>query len=228
MAVARKKVVPGSIRPRWPKARVVRWLEVGAVPALLGLWIPDWAGGYAARAAGEPARWAFPPVIAYAGAVVLLVACAQGVKNMGRHWRGVLVSGALALAAAAASVGLHLAIPLAPRPLAAATVGAILAALFSATLVLWFTIAKVAEITAEPRAAATRRGVLLASVAALLPGAAGVAALAAGAPALGWLRASVVATTAAFLLCRYGVHCYRTQRSIGATFAASPGDQFWP
>lgn len=30
----KKRAVSGSIDPRWPKPKVVRWLEVGAVPAI--------------------------------------------------------------------------------------------------------------------------------------------------------------------------------------------------
>lgn len=59
----KKRVVSGSIRPRWPKARVLRWLEWGAIPTILGLWLPDWVGGYAAADAGGggwPGALAFP------------------------------------------------------------------------------------------------------------------------------------------------------------------------
>jgi hypothetical protein len=41
------------------------------------------------------------------------------------------------------------------------------------------------------------------------------------------LRAGVVLLTIDFALCRYGVHCYKTQTSIGAAFRRNPDDQFW-
>ena len=43
--IKKKKAVSGFIQPRWAKERIVRWLEIGAIPAVVGLWFPDWAGG---------------------------------------------------------------------------------------------------------------------------------------------------------------------------------------
>lgn len=226
--IARKRVVSGSAGSRWPKARVVRWLELGAIPALLGLWLPDWSGALVARVEGGATDLALPPLVTFAGALVLLKACAEGVRGMGGHYRGVLASGAAAVAFAAASLGAALALPLAPRPLAAVLLGAATLGLLAGTAVLWFTIAKVAEITTERRTLLAQHGVAalaLAAAAAGLTAAAGVLSASPSWP--GWLRASLVLSTGAFLLCRYGVHCYRTQRSIGAAFAVSPQEQFW-
>jgi hypothetical protein len=227
-AVVKKSVVNGSLWPRWPKPRVVRWLELGAIPALVGLWLPDWAGAYAGKAAWLSAVPAFPPLLTYLGAVILLKACAEGIKDMGGHYLALRVSGGLALAFAAASLVLHFLIPSSPRVGLALTLLAVGLAAFFATGFFWFTIAKVAEITVEARTARTRQAVAVAGVVALLLGGATVLGVLVGDdrwPLL--LRATVVAFTVAFGLCRYGVHCYKTQRSIGATFSADPAEQFW-
>lgn len=149
-------------------------------------------------------------------------------RDMGTHYRGLRISGGLALAFAAASLPLHHAIPHAPRALLALTVLSIGLAAFFATGFFWFTIAKVAEITVERRTERTRQAVAVVAVSALALGAGTVLLVLAGDPR--WplaLRAAVAAFTAAFLLCRYAVHCYKTQRSIGATFTADPAEQFW-
>lgn len=227
-AVVKKRVVNGSLRPRWPKPRVVRWLELGAIPAIAGLWIPDWAGAYAGKAAWLAAVPAFPPVVTYAGAVILLKACAEGIKDMGVHYRALRISGGLALAFAVVSLPLHFLVTALPRVGLALTLLSIGLAAFFATGFFWFTIAKVAEITVEVRTARTRQAVAVAGVAGLLLGGATVVGVLLD--DLRWpllLRATVAAFTVAFGLCRYGVHCYKTQRSIGATFSADPAEQFW-
>lgn len=228
MSITVKKTVSGSIHSRWPKPRVVRWLEFGALPALAGLWFPDWTGGYSELLNGNP-RWdALPPLITYVGAVILLVACAEGVKDMGAHYRGVLISGAFAVAFAGISVAAHFLIPLAPLPLLAATIGASILALFFGTGFFWFTIEKVAEITTEARTFRTGKIVAVLGVTALLAGILAVGLLLTGSAL--WhatLRASVILTTLAFAGCRYGVYCYKTQKSIGATFTVPPAEQFW-
>lgn len=227
-AIARKRVVAGSVGSRWPKARIVRWLELGAIPALVGLWLPDWSGALVARVEGGEPALALPPLVTFAGALVLLKACAEGVKGMGWHYRGVRASGAAAIALAVASLGAGLALPLAPRPLAAVLVGAATLGLLAGTAVLWFTIAKVAEITTERRTLLAQHGVAALALSAATAGLTATAGVLSASPSWpAWLRASLVLSTGAFLLCRYGVHCYRTQRSIGAAFAVSPAEQFW-
>lgn len=230
MVTPKKRVVAGSIRPRWSKARVLRWLEWGAVPALLGLWLPDWVGGYAAAWEGVPAgplAVPFPPVVTYAGAVVLFVGCLRGIEDMGRHYRAARLLAGLAVAAAGASLVLHFGVD-GPGPVFAAELLAVgLAAAFG-TGVLAITIAKVAEIATETRARRARDAVVLLGAAATLAGGVAVALAAAGSPE--WplaLRACVVLFTAAFLACRFGVWCYRAQTSIGAAFAAAPDKQYW-
>ena len=220
----KKSAVSGSIDPRWPKPRVVRWLEWGAVPAIAGLWVPDWLGGYAP--AGQYAMQselpAFPPLLAYVGAVVLLAACYQGIKDMGAHFKGVKVSGGLCVLAAGASILLQL-FGLDVASLLATGLAAVFAAGF-----FWFTIGKVAEITQETRARRTWWAVAVTTILTAAVYLTGLYLYAAGA-ALGFtlLRAAVVLLTIDFLLCRYGVHCYKTQSSIGATFHEDPDEQYW-
>lgn len=228
MAIVKKRVVSGSLRSRWPKLRVVRWLELGAIPAIVGLWLPDWSGAYSGQPAWLGAIPAFPPVVTYVGAVVLLKACAEGIKDMGGHYCGLRISGGLALTFAGASLPLHFLIPRAPQLFLALTILAVGLAAFFATGFFWFTIAKVAEITVERRTERTKLAVAVVDLFALGLGATTVLLVLAGDPR--WpvaLRATLVAFTVAFLLCRYAVHCYKTQRSIGATFSADPAEQFW-
>ena len=232
MSATKKSVVSGFIRPRWPKPRVVKWLEIGAVPAILGLWLPDWAGGYIAEATGNAPLlpgFAFPPVLVFVGAVILLKACWEGIRDMGWHYTGLRISGILAVVLAGLSLPLHF--------LRSGTggdlwfAGEILAiglAAFFATGFFWFTIAKVAEITVESRTETTKIAVLVFNFLALAAGGATVIAIALNSavwPPL--LRATLALFTVAFGLCRYAVHCYKTQKSIGATFVAAPDDQFW-
>ncbi len=224
----KKRVVSGGLQPRWPKPRVVRWLEAGAIPALVGLWLPDWVGGYAAALAGVPPRLPavpFPPVLAYAGAIILLLACAQGVKGMGSHYRGVLAAGGVAVAAAGGSVALHLL--LVPDRLGLAVLVSFLA--FAAAVgFVWFTLRKVAEITTERRARRAAAIVAGFAAAALLPAVAATLLALHGDP--GWTapaRAAQILFTVSLAAARYGVHCYKTQSSIGATFSTRPAEQFW-
>lgn len=221
----KKKPIAGSIDPRWPKPKVVAWLEFGAIPAILGLWVPDWIGAYGRGTAPylPPLLAPFPPVLTYVGAVILLVACYQGIKDMGLHFRGVVVSGGLALAAAAGSVAAQL---LGASALSLLLTG--LAAVFSAGF-FWFTIGKVAEITQETR---TRRtwwavaGFTGLTAVVYLTGVYLYAFVSASA-AMPVLRTGIVLLTVTFGLCRYGVHCYKTQTSIGAGFSSAPDEQYW-
>ncbi len=227
----KKKVISGSISPRWPKPRVVRLLEAGAVPALVGLWIPDWVGGYA-RAFGAaeagPLPWAFPPALTYLGAVVLLVGCAQGIREMNPHFQALKLLGALALASAGLSVLLHFLLGAKADAKFALLIAAVGLATFFASAVLLVTIAKVAEITIETRTRVTKRVVLAGMILGLASSLVAAAEVLSGRAAwVLWLRLMTVFFGATFIACRYGVHCYKTQRSIGATFVRSPEEQFW-
>jgi hypothetical protein len=232
MSTTKKKVISGFIQPRWPKPRVVKWLEVGAIPAILGLWLPDWSGAYIAEAGGGASLlpgFAFPPVLVFIGAVILLKACWEGIRDMGWHFTGLRISGILAVILAGLSLPLHfLRSGTGGDPYFAAEILSIGFAAFFATGFFWFTIAKVAEITVETRTEVTRIAVLSVNVVALVAGGLTVVAIVVDSslwPSL--LRGTLALFTVAFLLCRYAVHCYKTQKSIGATFASAPDQQFW-
>ena len=220
----KKKAVSGWIKPRWPKERVAKWLEIGAIPAVIGLWFPDWIGGFAGSDAFliPPLLPFAPPFLTYIGALILLKACYEGIRNMGLHFKGLLISGALTLAAAGASVVLWL------LKLPVATLALIGFAAFFAAGYLWFTIGKVWEITQETRAQITWHAIWIGSMISAVVYLFGIYQLAAGG-ALGvlWLRIGVALFTAVFFVCRYGVHIYKTQKSIGARFEQAPDDQFW-
>lgn len=228
----KKRVISGSINPRWPKPRVVKWLEVGAIPAIVGMWIPDWAGQYIHKMSGAhyifPTSLAFPPLIVYIGALILWKACLEGVKDMGWHYKGVKISGTLAVLCAGLSVVAHFFIQPGSNVAFAITILCIGLAAFFATGFFWFTIAKVAEISTETRTKVTKYSVLILNISALALGAATVLSILAGSsiwPLL--LRLTVVVFTVAFLFCRYAVYCYKTQKSIGAAFVKPPEEQFW-
>lgn len=231
MAVVKKKVVSGSIKPRWPRTKVVRWLEIGAVPAILGLWIPDWVGGYAhifeATDRHRIVEFPFPPLITYFGAVILIKACLEGIRDMGRHYRAARILGILAIAFALISIPLHFAAA-GPSYWFALEILSIGLAAFLGTGVLWITVVKVAEITMESRTRTTANFILVLNAAALVAGAGSVLKILLGAP--GWplfLRIAVALFTAAFAACRYGVHCYKTQNYIGTSFVSAPEEQYW-
>lgn len=232
MAEFKKRAVSGSIDPRWPRPRVVKWLEVGAIPAIIGMWIPDWAGQYIHKMAGThyifPTSFAFPPLIVYIGALILWKACLEGVKDMGWHYKGVKIAGTLAVLCAGLSVVAHFFIRPGSNIAFAITILFIGLAAFFATGFFWFTIAKVAEISMETRTKVTKYTVLVLDVLALALGAVTVLLILVGSgswPLL--LRLTVVVFTVAFLFCRYAVYCYKTQKSIGAAFVKPPEEQFW-
>jgi hypothetical protein len=215
----KKKAISGSIDPRWPKSKVVKWLEVGAVPAILGL------GAYTPGSARTipPQVPAFPPLLTYVGAVILLVACYQGIKGMGFHFKGVVISGALCLASAVASVVLQL-FGLSYLSLLSTGLAAVFAAGF-----FWFTIGKVAEVTQETRTRFTWWAVAVLTVVTAAVYLTGLYLFAFGNASAGFsvMRWGIVLLTATFGFCRYGVHCYKTQTSIGAAFKAEPDEQYW-
>lgn len=220
----KKKAVSGSIDPRWPKPRVVKWLEVGAVPAIAGLWFPDWLGAYAGGSAPymPPLLAPFPPLVVYVGAVILIIGCYQGVKDMGAAFKGVIVSGALAVLFAAASVVSQL---MQQSNLALLLTGF---AAISATGALWFTIGKVAEITQETRTRFTWRAIAVLTPLTAVVYLTGLYVFTTGGPAgFTIMRIGVALLTVTFGFCRYGVHCYKTQTSIGAGFRSDPSEQYW-
>lgn len=232
MEAYKKKVIPGSIKPRWKKSRVVKWLEIGAIPAIVGMWFPDWAGQYIHKISGTdysfPPSLAFPPLVVYVGALILWKACLEGAKDMGWHYKGIQISGSLAVACAGLSVVSHFFIQPGSSLAFATTILFIGLAAFFATGFFWFTIAKVAEISTETRTTVTKHIVMTLDIIALALGAVTVLSILAGSdkwPML--LRLTVFLFTVAFLFCRYAVYCYKTQKSIGADFVAPPEEQFW-
>ena len=232
MEILKKKVIAGTIKPRWKKARVVKWLEIGAIPAIVGMWFPDWAGQYIHKMSGTDYIFspflAFPPLVVYVGALILWKACLEGVKDMGWHYKGVQISGTLAVTCAGLSVISHFFIQPGSAVAFAITILFVGLAAFFATGFFWFTIAKVAEISIETRTEVTKKVVLVLDIVALALGAGTVLSILIGAdiwPAL--LRLTVFVFTAAFFFCRYAVYCYKTQKSIGAAFAVPPEEQFW-
>jgi hypothetical protein len=236
--IKKKKAVSGFIEPRWPKERVVKWLEIGAVPAIVGLWFPDWLGSFGR---GEvpfipPLLPILPPLLSYGGALILLKACYEGIKNMGFHFKGLLISGTVCVLSAVISIVL---VFTGQSLLSLLLTGS--AAFFAAGF-FWFTIGKVYEITQEKRTRITWHFVWVLSVLALAVYAAGWFLLFRQSPAgIGstvpagpdvpgaffLIRIGVAVITLAFFFCRYGVYCYKTQTSIGARFAISPDDQYW-
>jgi len=90
----------------WMKAKCVRFWEIGAIPAILGLWFPDFAGQYAKLMAGE-ANYAFPPVITYVGALFLFAACVHAIEDMGIHFKVATICGWVMIALAGLSVVFH-------------------------------------------------------------------------------------------------------------------------
>jgi len=220
----KKKAVSGSIDPRWPKPKVVRWLEIGAIPAIVGLWFPDWLGAYGQGSFPyiPPLLAPFPPLVVYIGAVILITGCYQGVKDMGFHFKGVVVSGALGVAFAVGSVAAQL---FAQTYVSLLLTG--LAAVF-ATGALWFTIGKVADITQETRIRVAWWAIGVLTVFTAIAYLIGLYLFATGVAAgFTLLRIGVVLLTITFGFCRYGVHCYKTQTSIGAGFRSIPDDQYW-
>ena len=141
---------------------------------------------------------------------------------MGYHFKGLVVSGIFAVAAAAASVALWLA---GVSVVSLALVGA---AMFFAGGFIWFTIGKVWEITQEKRAHVTWHLIWIGDVISLAVFIAGVI-LSLRDPASGAIlvRVGVALFTVTFAACRYGVYCYKEQTSIGARFSQSPDEQFW-
>jgi hypothetical protein len=227
-----KQHVIGGLKPRWPKTKVVKWLEWGAIPAIAGLWFPDWSGVYIHQLSNTVSfsySWlTLPPLVMFIGALVLFKACSEGIKNMGWHYKGVLTGGFLAIAFAAASMGFHFLIGRNQSLFGAATVLSIILAAFFAAVFFWFTIAKVAEISAETRSRRTRNLVAVFAIFALFMGLVSVAGIYFNNTFFPFtFRLTIGFFTVCFGFCRYGVYCYKTQKSIGASFTTKPDEQFW-
>lgn len=217
---------------RWPKHKVVKWLELGAVPALIGLWFPNWAEGYIQWFSNGIDKGllavAFPPLLAYVGVLILYKASTEGIKNMGTHYKGAIWAGRISVVFAILSIITHFFIQKNMVFFGMLTILSIGLAAFFEAIFLWFTIAKVAEISAERRTRITRDVVLLISIAALISCITAVVYIYQQNHLFPFfLRLSVILFTVAFVFCRYGVFCYKTQKSIGANFTKPPEDQFW-
>ncbi|MCF6356324.1 MAG: hypothetical protein L3J54_00835 [Draconibacterium sp.] len=229
MDITLKEHITGGIKPRWTKKKVVKWLEWGAVPAILGLWLPDWSGGYIQLFSELNNSWlAFPPLLLFVGAVILLKASAEGIRNMGWHYKGVLYSGFLAIALAGASLVWHFFISRNPQVFGSLTLFSIVLAISFSVAFLWFTIAKVAEIAVERRTLRIRNIIVVLGVVSLLAGSVASLLIYLQHPYYKYLiRLTIILFTICFGFCRYGVYCYKTQKSIGATHTTPPDEQFW-
>lgn len=227
MDILEKKQVSGFINPRWMKPRCVRYWEIGAIPAILGLWIPDFAGQYALKMAGE-SNYAFPPFITYVGALFLFAACIHAIEKMGTHYNIVIIGGWSAVALAGVSVILHFMITPGNYTMLALTILCIGLCAYAATMMLYMTIAKAAEIGMETRMARGQLFILISTHFALLLGGATTVAIFMQSEA--WillLRLTVIAFTAAWFACRLAVYYFKTDKSIGVFFAEPPDEQFW-
>jgi hypothetical protein len=142
---------------------------------------------------------------------------------MGWHFKGLRISGALTVLSAVLSLVF---VFVGPKILSLAFVG--LAGYFGAGF-MWFTIGKIHEISQERRAKNTALGILIFDNITLVVYVAGLVVLFIGNNALGYLllRFGVAFLTITFFFCRYAVHVYKTQTSIGAKFAEAPDKQFW-
>ncbi len=219
-------------KSRWPKHKVVKWLELGAIPALIGLWIPNWIGGYIrlfSFGADEGLfTTAFPPVITYIGVLILFKASTEGIKNMGIHYKRAVWSGIVSVIFAVLSVVTHFLIPMNSLFFGVLTLLNIGLAAFFSALFLWNTLAKVAEISAESRTHKIKDIILLTNILALVCWIVAIGLVSFGHPLFAIvIRLALILFTVTFLFCRYGVYCYKTQKSIGANFTRPPDSQFW-
>ncbi len=227
MAVLEKKQMSGFINPRWMKPKCVRFWEIGAIPCILGVWMPDFVGQYALKIAGQP-NHAFPPFITYVGALFLFAACAHAIEAMGWHYKVVMISGWSAIGLAGLSVILHFMISPGNYVMLALTVLSIGLCAYAATTMFYATISKAAELGMETRMANDQKIVFLLNHAAILLGAITVVTILMQSPI--WvplLRLTVVLFTCAWIACRMGVYFFKTDKSIGVPFAQPPDEQFW-
>ena len=227
MAVLEKKQLSGFINPRWMKPRCVRYWEIGAIPCILGVWLPDFVGQYALKIVGEP-NHAFPPILTYIGALFLFAACAHAIEKMGLHYNVVIIMGYSAIALAGISVVLHFMITPGNYTMLALTVLSIGLCAYAATTMFYMTITKAAELGMETRMKRDQIAVLILNNAAILVGAASVAAIYMQSDI--WetlLRLCVILFTLAWIACRTAVYYFKTDKSIGVFFAKPPDEQFW-
>ncbi|GHU62383.1 hypothetical protein FACS189445_5340 [Spirochaetia bacterium] len=223
--VKKKAAISGFIHPRWPKDRVVKWLTIGAYPTILGVWFPDWLGAYSTGTSFviPPLLPALPPFLTYIGALLLLKATWEGIRDMGWHFRGLQIAGILCVLSAGLSLGLVL------LGFKLASLAAVELAFYFGVGFMWFTTLKVGEISQEHRTKITALLILIFDNITLFIHIAGLVFLGLEKTTGGFLilRLWAVSQTITFFLCVYSVHCYKTQTSIGAKFAVSPDEQFW-
>ncbi len=210
------------------KAKCVRFWEIGAIPCILGVWLPDFVGQYVRMMAGEP-NHAFPPVITYIGALFLFAACAHAIEDMGAHYKVVVISGWTMIALAGLSVVFHFMItPDNINVMLALTVLCIGLTAYAATTMFYAVIAKAAELGMETRMLRDQKVVLIVNHAAISFGAASVVAIYLQADI--WvilLRLCVILFTIAWIACKTAVYFFKTDNSLGVFFTKPPDEQFW-
>lgn len=227
MTVLEKKQLSGFINPRWVKPRCVRYWEIGAIPAILGLWIPDFVGQYALKMAGEE-NYAFPPFLTYVGALFLFAACAHAIENMGTHYKLMLAGGWTAIALAVLSVLLHWGLQPGGYGFFAVFILCIGLCAYAATMMFYFTISKAAEIGMETRMENTRKAVMILAHVSLVFGGFSVIAIALESSLwIPLLRTAVLLFSITWIICRLGVYFFKEDKSIGVTFVKPPDEQFW-
>lgn len=227
MATLVRKQVSGFQQPRWMKPKCVRYLEVGAIPVIFGVWIPDFVGQYALKFSGQESN-AMPPIITYAGALVLWAGCAHAIEKMGVEYKRMMMSGAAAVALAVVSVLLHFGVGPGEKLMLSLFVLSVGLCAYAATLMFYFTIAKAAELGVESRMTRVRDAVFWTNNAALFVGALSIGAILLNSNLwVPFLRGSVLLFTVAWLLCRLAVYYFKTDKSLGVFFAKPPAEQFW-
>lgn len=227
MATIIRKQVSGFQKPRWMKPKCVRYWEVGAIPVIIGVWVPDFVGEYALKITGQD-NAAMPPLITYVGALILWMACAHAIEKMGAHYRRMMFAGASAVVLAGVSIILHFGIAPGHHRMLALFMLSIGLCAYAATFMFYYTIAKAAELGVETRMVRVRNLVFWVNNAALFIGALGIGAILQASPL--WvplMRGSVLLFTCAWLLCRLAVYYFKTDKSLGVFFAKPPAEQFW-
>ncbi|MEK6815014.1 MAG: hypothetical protein AABY65_09785 [Nitrospirota bacterium] len=227
MATLVRKQVSGFEQPRWMKPKCVRYLEVGAIPTIFGVWIPDFVGQYALKVSGQESA-AMPPLITYAGALILWAGCAHAIEKMGVQYKRMMVSGAAAVVLALMSVFLHFGVVPGDKLMLALFFLSIGLCAYAATFMFYFTIAKAAELGMESRMTRIRDMVFWTNNVALFVGALSIGAILLSSPS--WvplMRGSVLLFTVAWLFCRLAVYYFKTDKSLGVFFAKPPSEQFW-
>lgn len=229
MSIVEEKVVSKVICPRWTPARATRWVQIGAVGVIAGLWLPDWVGAYIAQSHGRSCLLAlpFPPVLAYLGAVILCKGCLEGIRDMGWHFRAARAMTSLAAWLAVASFGWQFAADDNGCRLAMlqASIGL---TMFCVACVPLLTMAKLAE-RGEVRTGIAWEAALALNVAAMAATACAAVSVLSNGPWDLWLRLAVLHFSAAILAGSYGISNYRTKPTFDAAWAIVPDDDdlFW-